>query len=75
MHQNGSELANTGGFATLHVHDKYFGGFAINTKSGFASNEKAEVHILDTILVYLIIFYKMDALMKIKYFKLENSWP
>ena len=28
--------ANTGGFATLHVRDKYFGGFAVNSKSGFA---------------------------------------
>ena len=40
---------NTGGFATLHVHNKYFGGFAVNSKSGFASNEKVEIHILDTI--------------------------
>ena len=48
--------SNTGGFATLHVRDKYFGGFAVNSKSGFASNEKVEIYILDTILVYLTIF-------------------
>ena len=63
---------NTGGFATLHVCNKYFGGFAVNSTSGFASNEKVEIHILDTILdilftilVYVTIFYKMDVSTKI----------
>ena len=55
---------------TLHVRDKYFGGFVANSKSGFASNEKVEIHILDTILdilftilVYLTIFYKINEWM------------
>ena len=39
-----STVLNTGGLTTLHVRDKYFGGFAVNTKSGFASNEKVKVH-------------------------------
>ena len=73
-------VTNTGGFVTLHVRDKYFGGFAVNSKSGFDSNEKVEIHILDTILDmiftilgYLTIFYKMNVSTKIKYFKLKNS--